>query len=113
MATRKKEPRLTDMLEALARDWKIEPGFPADKTFQSMYTNIYGERWWCRTLQDASGAHQLLVWGDDVESATTKRGGATATYPWIMHDEEQLWLRANVQRLKEVERDAAVARQAT
>ncbi len=91
---------------ALAKDWtfKQDEDRPSDPDkFLSMYTNIFGERWWCRMEDDVNGNPQLLVWGDDVCVALTKTGGRVKVFPWIMHEEEQLWLRANLSRLRECE----------
>lgn len=94
------------MGEAVLRDWEFdkESESPPEPTkFDSMYTNIFGERWWCRRTEDQKGMPQLVVWGDDVDIAISRRGSSIEFYPWVMHEGEQLWLRANLWRLKQDE----------
>lgn len=95
--------RWAKLKSAVLKDWSFmkDKEFPSEpEKFLSMHTNIYGERWWCRMVDDKNGRPQLLVWGDDVSVAQTKMGSQIKMFPWIMHEEEQLWLCANLSRLK-------------
>lgn len=95
---------------AVFKDWVFydEDGLRDPEKFLSMHTNIFGECWWCRMEDDAKGRPQLLVWGDDVSVARTRTGSQVKMFPWIMHEEEQLWLRANLSRLKLYEEGGGV-----
>ena len=103
------DKRLKAMAERLARDWKVEEGFPEDaERFDSLFTNFYGERWWCRVEAppaDESAPKRglfLVVWGDDVEARATTLRGRAETVPWLMSEQENFWLSANLQRLAEL-----------
>lgn len=98
----------------LMRDWRFDESgkLPENPSkFDSMYTNIFGERWWCRREVDADGMPQILVWGDDVDIALSRRGSRTELFPWIMEEGEQLWLRANMFNLRCDEESLALRRE--
>lgn len=96
----------------LAKDWIFDKSAKPDREkVDSSYINIFGERWWCRVIE-VEGEFQLVVWGVDVEgAATTIRGGAVQVFPWVMHEGEKLWLKANLWRLEEMRKTAALRRE--
>jgi hypothetical protein len=71
-------------------------GIPFDSTFK----NFYGERWWSKI---ELSTYQLIVWGNDVHpEAKISPVGGTDKLPWVMNAPEQLWLRANLQVVREM-----------
>jgi len=87
--------------KAILRDWEYKKGeVPSNpEEFQSMYTSDEGDRWWCRTENDATGRPQLLVWGDGLDMAMTKTGSKAKAFPWFMDEGERSWLLVNLDRL--------------
>lgn len=84
------------------RYWTKVNGPPSNpERFDSMYTNVHGERWWCRIDGD-----ELLVWGVDVDHQVAKcclkTMGVPPSAPWVMHAEENMWLAINLSRANEL-----------
>lgn len=81
------------LLERQKSDWFIDEKQPPPDSFDSMFTNWYGEVWWCKYHEG-----QLIVWGEDVDNAVavSAPGVDVVTTPWVMHDAEKAWLQANV-----------------
>lgn len=80
--------------------WKEEPRPEGLVVFSSLFTNVYGERWYARV--DTDGV--LRIWGDAIDYQLAYSGCRVHyTSPILMGSDEQEWLTAMIEHKRVVE----------